>query len=110
MDVSLHVRGPLTTKLYRAYVRTTMEYASPLWHGSINEEDALHLKRIPTAVACCILPAPQHTSKSQLLKILDWPSLFKVENNSFELTRIFKESFIDQRWAWEIKCKGGEER
>ena len=25
--------------------------------------------------------------------------LFKVENNSFELTRIFKESFIDQRWA-----------
>ena len=22
---------------------------------------------------------------------------FKVENNSFELTRIFKESFIDQR-------------
>ena len=26
---------------------------------------------------------------------------FKVENNSFELTRIFKESFIDQRWAWE---------
>ena len=26
---------------------------------------------------------------------------FKVENNSFELTRIFKESFRDQRWAWE---------
>ena len=26
---------------------------------------------------------------------------FKVENNSFELTRIFKESFKDQRWAWE---------
>ena len=23
--------------------------------------------------------------------------IFKVENNSFELTRIFKESFIDQR-------------
>ena len=27
--------------------------------------------------------------------------VFKVENNSFELTRIFKESFKDQRWAWE---------
>ena len=26
---------------------------------------------------------------------------FKVENNSLELTRIFKESFRDQRWAWE---------
>ena len=24
-----------------------------------------------------------------------------VENNSLELTRIFKESFKDQRWAWE---------
>ena len=24
-------------------------------------------------------------------------AFFKVENNSFELTRIFKESFIDQR-------------
>ena len=31
----------------------------------------------------------------------EWPRMyhryFKVENNSFELTRIFKESFIDQR-------------
>ena len=26
---------------------------------------------------------------------------FKVENNFLELTRIFKESFKDQRWAWE---------
>ena len=26
---------------------------------------------------------------------------FKVENNSSEPTRIFKESFRDQRWAWE---------
>ena len=29
------------------------------------------------------------------------PSHLKVENNSLELTRIFKESFKDQRWAWE---------
>ena len=34
---------------------------------------------------------------------------FKVENNSLELTRIFKESFKDQRWAWE-KSVGSEKR
>ena len=37
-------------------------------------------------------------------------SFFKVENNSFELTRIFKESFIDPKVSVRIKCKGGEER
>ena len=65
--MSHHLRGPLTTKLYMAYVRPTMEYASPLWHGSIREEDALPLQRIQTAVARCILQAPWHTPKSQLL-------------------------------------------
>ena len=34
---------------------------------------------------------------------------FKVENNSLELTRIFKESFRDQRWAWE-ESVGAEKR
>ena len=35
--------------------------------------------------------------------------LFKVENNSFELTRIFKE-FYWPKVSVRIKCKGGEER
>ena len=35
------------------------------------------------------------------MRFSDWESFFKVENNSLELTRIFKESFKDQRWAWE---------
>ena len=30
---------------------------------------------------------------------------FKVENNSLELTHIFKESFKDQRWAWEESAR-----
>ena len=30
---------------------------------------------------------------------------FKVENNSLQLTRIFKESVKDQRWAWEESVK-----
>ena len=73
--MSHHLRGPLTTNLYPAYVRPTVEYASPLWHGSTCEEDAFHLERIQTAVARCILQAPWHTPKSQLLKALGWPSL-----------------------------------
>ena len=48
---------------------------SPLWHGSMYEEDALQLERIQTAVARCILQAPWHTPKSELLQALDWPSL-----------------------------------
>ena len=45
------------------------------WHGSIQEEDALQLERIQTAVARCILQAPWRTPKSELLQALDWPSL-----------------------------------
>ena len=52
-----------------------MEYASPLWHGSIREEDALQLERIQTAVARCTPQAPWHTPKSELLQALDWPTL-----------------------------------
>ena len=35
---------------------------------------------------------------------------FKVENNSLELTRIFKENIILTKCEREKKCKGGEER
>ena len=35
---------------------------------------------------------------------------FKVENNSLELTRIFKESFKGPKVRVRRKCKGGEER
>ena len=74
----------------QAYVRPTMEYASPLWHGSICEEDALRLQRIQTAVACCILQAPWYTPKSQLLEALDWPSLrWRREIASFCLLHRF---------------------
>ena len=38
--MSHHLRGPLIAHLYLAYVRPTMEYASPLWHGPIRDEDA----------------------------------------------------------------------
>ena len=35
MSHHLSLCGPLITHLYLAYVRPTMDYASPLWHGSI---------------------------------------------------------------------------
>ena len=34
--------------------------------------------------------------------------IIKVVNNSLELTRIFKESFKDQRWAWEKSVRAEE--
>ena len=73
--MSHHLRGPLIAHLYLAYVRPTMEYASPLWHGSIRDEDALQLERIQAAVARRILHAPWDTPKRQLLEELNWPSL-----------------------------------
>ena len=45
---------------------------------------------------CCNVAQCQTRGSFQLI----WRT-FKVENNSLELIRIFKESFKDQRWAWE---------
>ena len=73
--MSHHLRGPLITHLYLTYVRPTMEYASPLWHGSIRDEDALQLESIQAAVARRILHAPWDIPKRQLLEELNWPSL-----------------------------------
>ena len=73
--MSHHLRGPMIAQLYLAYVRPTMEYASPLWHGSIREEDAIQLERIQAAVARRILQAPWDTPKRQLLETLNWPAL-----------------------------------
>ena len=53
-----------------------------------------------------LLPLGSGVLDTALARRLDFQAntgnrFFKVENNSLELTRIFKESFKDQRWAWE---------
>ena len=70
-----NLNDSLTIKLFLCYVRPTLEYASPLWHGTISEDDALAMERIQAAVARRILRAPWHTTKSDLLAQLDWPAL-----------------------------------
>ena len=52
-----------------------MEYAAPIWHSSIREEEARALERIQASVARSILRAPWRTPKSSLLKELGWPAL-----------------------------------
>ena len=65
----------VATKLYSCYVRPTMEYASPVWHGSLREEDAMCLERIQTGVARRLLRAEWTTPKDSLLEQLGWPAL-----------------------------------
>ena len=70
-----NLNDSMTIKLFLCYVRPTLEYASPLWHGTISEDDALAMERIQAAVARQILRAPWHTPKSDLLAQLNWPAL-----------------------------------
>ena len=65
----------VTIRLFKSYVRPTMEYASAVWHGSLKEEDALSIERIQAGVARCLLKAEWCTPKPTLLAQLDWPAL-----------------------------------
>ena len=62
-------------KLYIYYVRPVMEYASPVWHGSITEEEAIAMERVQASVARCVSKSPWSTPKETLFESLDWPSL-----------------------------------
>ena len=65
----------VTIRLFKSFVRPTMEYASAVWHGSLKEEDALLIERIQAGVARCLLKAEWCTQKPTLLAQLDWPAL-----------------------------------
>ena len=65
----------VTIRLFKSYLRPTMEYASAVWHGSLKEEDALSIERIQAGVARCLLKADWCTPKPTLLEQLDWPAL-----------------------------------
>ena len=65
----------VTIRLFKSYVRPTMEYASAVRHGSLKEEDAFSIERIQAGVARCLLKAEWCTQKPTLLAQLDWPAL-----------------------------------
>ena len=65
----------VTIRLFKSYVRPTMEYSSAVWHGSLKEDDALSIERIQAGVARCLLKAEGCTPKQTLLEQLDWPAL-----------------------------------
>ena len=62
-------------KTYLCYVRLALEYAAPVWHGSILENDAIKLGRIKCSVARSLSKAEWNTPKETLLRSLNWPSL-----------------------------------
>ena len=67
--------GSVIEKLYLYYLRPSMEYAAPVWHGSASEADAILLERIQCSIARRILNASWDTPKVDLLKRLGWPTL-----------------------------------
>ena len=73
--MSKELPSPVIKKLYTQYVRPSLEYAAPLWHGSFPESDALQLERIQCSVARRLLRAPWSTPKEILLESIEWPSL-----------------------------------
>ena len=66
---------PVASILYVYYVRPVLEYASPVWHGSLREEDAMSLERIQASVARSLLQADWFTPKEELFRQLGWPAL-----------------------------------
>ena len=65
----------LVSKIYITYVRPTLEYASPVWHGDLSKQHSLALERVQASVARRILKAPWTTPKNVLFEQLQWPSL-----------------------------------
>ena len=63
------------SRLHIIYVRPTLEYGSPIWHGSLHEVNAVALERIQASVARMILNAPQDLPKAIILAQLNWPPL-----------------------------------
>ena len=66
---------PVTSIFNVYHVRSVLEYASPVWHGSLREEDAMSLERIQASVARCLLQAYWFTPKEELFRQLGWPAL-----------------------------------
>ena len=65
----------LVSILYVYCVRPVLEDASPVWHGSLREEDAMSLERIQACVARSFLQADWFTPKEELFRQLGWPAL-----------------------------------
>ena len=67
----------VTIRLFKSYVRPTMEYASAVWHSSLKEEDASSIERIQAGhgVARCLLKAELSLANDFLQRTL----MFQIE-------------------------------
>ncbi len=65
----------ICSQLYLTYARPILEYASPLWHGSLTNDQANIFERLQASAARAILRSPWMTPKTCLLEQLGWSSL-----------------------------------
>ena len=66
---------PVASILFVYFPRFVLEYVSPVWHGSLREEDALSLERTQASVARSLLQADWFTPKEELFRQLSLPAL-----------------------------------
>ena len=66
----------VANKVYLTWVRPSMEYACPVWSASISAEESMALERVQASVARRILSAEWTTPKSELLRRLEWSTLW----------------------------------
>ena len=60
--------------VYKGYVRPCLEYAAPLWHAGLTQQQANHLEKIQKRVCRCILSF-DYTTYTEALVTLDIQSL-----------------------------------
>ena len=66
--ISQYFTPQVSAQLYCYYIRPTLEYVSPVWHGSISSEQALALEHVQASVAWAILQEDWMMLKSILLE------------------------------------------
>ena len=73
--MSRHLPPKVIKTLFEMCVRPILEYASPVWGNSLTAADSLLLERLQCSIARKILGAGWLTPKTELLQMIDWPSL-----------------------------------
>ena len=67
-NMAKELPADLVSTLYTTYVRTTLEYASPVWHGDLLKQQSLALERVQTSVARQNLKSTMDNTKERTFR------------------------------------------
>ena len=78
--MAMHLTDRIVDRLYKGYVRPTIEYASPLWQFKLSSASAMALERLQARVARQLLRCKREVvekqeHKSDIFKRVGWGSL-----------------------------------